>query len=142
VLFGGLIAALLMLAIDFCVLNFAPPVDFSRFHILHNNARLTAVWIAAVWLFIAPSEELISGAFLIDQWQAVFTGKSWASIAAVVLSSVGFGLVHFYEGTTGILSNANKSRRVRIWAQTAFAISAADVRVTRQRLWAWLVNAI
>ena len=107
-LLGGLTAALLMLAIDYFVLTFPslPHVDFSRFHILHNNARLTAVWIAAVWLFIAPSEELISRAFLIDQWQAVFDRKAWASIAAVVLSSVGFGLVHFYEGAGGILSNA------------------------------------
>ena len=106
-LFGGLIAALLMLAIDYSVLSFPglPPVDFSRFHILHNNARLTAVWIAAVWLFIAPSEELISRAFLIDQWNAVFDGKAWASLAAVVLSSIGFGLLHFYEGPGGILSN-------------------------------------
>jgi len=72
-LFCGLVAALLMLAIDYFVLSFPglPPVDFSRFHILHNNAQLTAVWIAAVWLFIAPSEELISRAFLIDQWQVV-----------------------------------------------------------------------
>ena len=106
-LFSGLIAAFLMLTIDYFVLSFPglPSVDFSRFHILHNNARLTAVWIAAVWLFIAPSEELISRAFLIDQWNAVFDGKAWASIAAVVLSSIGFGLVHFYEGPGGILSN-------------------------------------
>ena len=106
-LFGGLITAFLMVAIDYLLLNFPglPPVDFSRFHILHNNARLTAVWIAAVWLFIAPSEELISRAFLIDQWNAVFEGKPWASIAAVMLSSIGFGLVHFYEGPGGILSN-------------------------------------
>jgi membrane protease YdiL (CAAX protease family) len=107
-LFGGLITAFLMVATDYLLLNLPglPPVDFSRFHILHNNAKLTAVWIAAVWLFIAPSEELISRAFLIDQWHAVFDGKPWASIAAVMLSSIGFGLVHFYEGPGGILSNA------------------------------------
>ena len=65
-LLGGLICALLMVGIDYVVLHFPglPTVDFSRFHILHNDSRMTAVWIAAVWIFIAPSEELISRAFL------------------------------------------------------------------------------
>jgi len=36
----------------------------------------------------------------------VVEGKLWASKAAVRLSSIGFGLVHFYEGLGGILSNA------------------------------------
>ena len=93
-LFSGLIAAFLMLTIDYFVLSFPglPSVDFSRFHILHNNARLTAVWIAAVWLFIAPSEELISRAFLIDQWNAVFwKGLGLDSCSGAVIDWVWLG---------------------------------------------------
>jgi hypothetical protein len=107
---GGLLVAVAVLTIDSALFRVLPmrglpAVDFSRFHLLRNDTRVTAAWIAGIWLLISPTEELIDRGFLIDRWNVVFGGKPWAPTIAVILSSVSFGLVHFYEGALGIIAN-------------------------------------
>ena len=99
-----------LLATDFALLKLLPAaglpaVDFSRFHALRGDARATALWIAGIWVLVSPSEELISRAFLIDQWSAVLEGLKGAPVLAVVASALTFGAVHFYEGPTGVINN-------------------------------------
>ena len=82
-----------------------PAVDLSRFHGLRGDAQTTAMWIAGIWLLVGPTEELISRGFLIDQWSVALKGLVRAPLFAVVASALTFGAVHFYEGTTGVITN-------------------------------------
>ena len=82
-----------------------PGVDFSRFHGLRGDAQTTAMWIAGIWLLVGPTEELISRGFLIDQWSVALKSLERAPLFAVVASALTFGAVHFYEGTTGVITN-------------------------------------
>ena len=82
-----------------------PGVDFSRFHGLRGDAQTTAMWIAGIWLLVGPTEELISRGFLIDQWGIALKGLGRAPLFALVASALTFGAVHFYEGTTGVITN-------------------------------------
>jgi len=77
-----------------------PGVDFSRFHGLRGDAQATAMWI-----LVGPTEELISRGFLIDQWSVALKNLERAPLFAVVASALTFGAVHFYEGTTGVITN-------------------------------------
>ena len=82
-----------------------PGVDFSRFHGLRGDAQTTAMWIAGIWLLVGPTEELISRGFLIDQWSIVLKDLKRAPLFTVVASALTFGAIHFYEGTTGVITN-------------------------------------
>jgi len=82
-----------------------PGVDFSRFHGLRGDAQTTAIWIAGIWFLVGPTEELISRGFLIDQWSVALKNLERAPLFAVVASALTFGAVHFYEGTTGVITN-------------------------------------
>jgi membrane protease YdiL (CAAX protease family) len=82
-----------------------PGVDFSRFHGLRGDAQTTAMWIVGIWFLVGPTEELISRGFLIDQWSIALKGLGRAPLFAVVASALTFGAVHFYEGTTGVITN-------------------------------------
>jgi membrane protease YdiL (CAAX protease family) len=82
-----------------------PAVNFSRFHGLRGDAQTTAMWIAGIWLLVSPTEELISRGFLIDQWSIVLKGLKRAPLFTVVASALTFGAIHFYEGTTGVITN-------------------------------------
>jgi len=107
---GAVACACVLLATDFALLKILPAaglpaVDFSRFHALHGDARATILWIAGIWVLVSPSEELISRAFLIDQWSVVLDDLKGAPVLAVVASALTFGAVHFYEGLTGVITN-------------------------------------
>jgi membrane protease YdiL (CAAX protease family) len=82
-----------------------PTVDFSRFHGLRGNVQTTVMWVAGIWLLVGPTEELISRGFLIDQWSIVLKGLERAPLFAIMASALTFGAIHFYEGTTGVITN-------------------------------------
>ena len=110
VVLGSAACAAALLVTDTAMLRWLPaaglpPVNFSRFHGLRGDAQTTAMWIAGVWLLVGPTEELISRGFLIDQWSIALKGLERAPRFAVVASALTFGLVHFYEGTTGVITN-------------------------------------
>ena len=75
VLIGSLLGLAAIVTTDLMLLRVLPllglpNVDFSRFHHLRGDRITTAAWIAGVWLLVAPSEELISRGFLINQQPA------------------------------------------------------------------------
>jgi membrane protease YdiL (CAAX protease family) len=86
------------------LLGLAEP-DYGRFSDLPGHPLLLVGWIAAIWGFVALTEEVISRGFLIDRWIVLLPAHPTAPALAVVASSVSFGLMHFYEGTAGVLSN-------------------------------------
>jgi membrane protease YdiL (CAAX protease family) len=110
VVLGAAACAVAMLVTDAAMLRWLPAaglpaVDFSRFHGLRGDGQTTAMWIAGIWLLVGPTEELISRGFLIDQWSIALKGLERAPLFAVVASALTFGAVHFYEGTTGVITN-------------------------------------
>ena len=62
-------------------------------------------WLALIWLLVGITEELISRAFLIDQWQDLLPVGKTSTGLAVTLSALTFGAVHSYQGWTGVISN-------------------------------------
>jgi hypothetical protein len=78
---------------------------FSRFLAVKGNGKLLAVWLIAVWSVVAFGEEIIGRSFLIDRLSLVFEGMDNAPVIAVVLSSLIFGSVHFYQGVAGVVDN-------------------------------------
>src|SRR5215469_18307938 len=110
VVFGAAACASALLVTDSAMLGWLPAaglpaVNFSRFHGLRGDAQTTAMWIAGIWLLVAPTEELISRGFLIEQWSIALKDLERAPLFAVVASALTFGAVHFYEGTTGVITN-------------------------------------
>jgi len=110
VVLGAVAFALKMLVTDAAMLRWLPAaglpaVNFSRFHGLRGDAQTTAMWIAGIWLLVNPTEELISRGFLIDQWSIVLKNLKRAPLFTVVASALTFGAIHFYEGTTGVITN-------------------------------------
>ncbi len=59
---------------------------------------LTVVWITAAFI-----EELVFRAFLINSLDYLFGGNKISVWVAVILSSLIFGMIHSYQGITGIL---------------------------------------
>ena len=110
VVLGSAACASTLLVTDVAMLRWLPAaglpaVDFSRFHGLRGDVHTTAMWIAGIWFLVGPTEELISRGFLIDQWSVALKGLVRAPLFAVVASALTFGAVHFYEGTTGVITN-------------------------------------
>lgn len=59
---------------------------------------LVIVWITAAFL-----EELIFRGFLLNAIDKLMGSTKWSMWASVVISSIIFGLIHAYQGITGIL---------------------------------------
>lgn len=98
--------------------------DMSRFNYLRGNLPLLILALAAVYVVSSFGEEVIYRAFIINRVAEMGAGARRAWWAAVAVSAVVFGLVHFDWGPMGIV-------------QTAFmglALGIAYLRV-RRRLW-------
>lgn len=106
----GVVAGVCVIAADaglsalYPLLGLAEP-DYGRFSDLPGHPLLLVGWLVAIWGFVALTEEVISRGFLIDRWLALLPAHASAPALAVIASSVSFGLVHFYEGTAGVISN-------------------------------------
>ncbi len=76
--------------------------DLSQYDYMKDNFGLFLLTLVGVWIVSSFGEEIIYRAFLINRFtQLGLTGKS-GQIAAVTLSSVIFGFVHFSWGPMGI----------------------------------------
>jgi membrane protease YdiL (CAAX protease family) len=72
---------------------------------VHGNLQELLKWLILIWVVVGVTEELISRAFLIDQWQDVLPGGKAATGLAITLSALTFSAVHYYQGLTGLISN-------------------------------------
>jgi len=81
------------------------PMRLGRFAAVRGNLGELFQWLILIWLFIGLTEELISRAFLIDRWLQVLPHGKLSIALAIVLSSITFSIVHYYEGPAGLISN-------------------------------------
>jgi membrane protease YdiL (CAAX protease family) len=73
--------------------------DYSRFEAIRNNLAKTLKLLASIWLSAAICEEVIFRGFLVDRITTLASRK-WL---AVLISAILFGLMHFYQGASGIV---------------------------------------
>ena len=100
---------LIILALDFLadilyqILPTAEPPDMSRFAALEGNLPNLIVNVLFIWITAGFLEELIWRGYLMNRLRDVF-GKTWGASAITVFCSAAlFGVVHYYQGPSGML---------------------------------------
>ncbi|MEM7052492.1 MAG: CPBP family intramembrane glutamic endopeptidase [Acidobacteriota bacterium] len=83
-----------------------PPADTSRFDSLRGDPWALIGSLVIMWLTAALAEEVIYRGFLMGRLARLFRGTGRAWIAALLLSSLFFGLLHLYQGIGGVLMTA------------------------------------
>jgi membrane protease YdiL (CAAX protease family) len=106
----GMIGGVAVFATDALLFSIYPvlgltPVKLDRFAAVHGDLQELLSWLVLIWLVVGVTEELISRAFLIDQWQDVLPAGKASTGLAVTLSALTFSAVHCYQGWTGLISN-------------------------------------
>lgn len=81
----------------------APEADMSGYAYLQGNLPLTILALIGVYIVSSFGEEVIYRAFLINRIAELGSGKKWAWVIAVILSSIIFGLAHASWGWMGIM---------------------------------------
>ena len=106
----GVLVGLVANAVGFALLAYVLPAllgsqqpDYSRFEGLQGNLVATVSIILTVWLTSALPEEVIWRGFLMTRLAKLAGDSRTAWGIALVLTSVHFGLVHFYQGLAGVL---------------------------------------
>ncbi|NJW53058.1 CPBP family intramembrane glutamic endopeptidase [Salinimicrobium oceani] len=92
--------------------QYIQPHIFDAFGQQHNVSHLSALegdlprligTLIFVWITAGLLEELVFRAFLINTLDVLLGSTIWSTMAAVIISSLIFGMVHSYQGVTGIL---------------------------------------
>jgi len=82
------------------------PVNNSRFADLPGHLTVLLGWLSAVWTVVAFGEEMVFRGYLMNRI-ADLAGRSRAGWAAALLgSSLIFGLAHGYQGLAGIVGTS------------------------------------
>jgi len=80
------------------------PHDYSRFGFLEGNFRNLVLFTLFMWVAAAFGEEFFYRGYVMKQL-ALLLGDSRASwIAAIFLSALPFGVVHLYQGWSGVVT--------------------------------------
>ena len=77
--------------------------DTSGYNYLQGNLPLLLVSLASIYVVSSFGEEVIYRGFLITRLEELFGGGRGATWAAVVASSMIFGLAHFGWGVVGVV---------------------------------------
>jgi membrane protease YdiL (CAAX protease family) len=77
--------------------------DLSSYNYIEGNLPMLILALIGVYIVSSFGEEVIYRAFLINRIEELGSGNKFITVAAVVVSSVIFGLIHFEWGTTGIV---------------------------------------
>ncbi len=80
----------------------AAPPDVTRFNAVRGNLGALLLTVPTVWLTSAFPEEVIWRGFLMTRIAKLVGGSRSAWALALVLTSLHFGLIHFYQGASGI----------------------------------------
>ncbi len=105
---AGIFAAVLLLSqyIQPFFMDFGTPPDISHLFVLQGNLPMLILALVLVWTISAFLEELVFRAFLINGLDLLLGRNSWSPWAAVLISSLIFGLMHAWQGIGGIMTTA------------------------------------
>lgn len=71
-----------------------------------NLANYIQFMVLVVWGSAAIGEELFARGFLLNRMEVFFAGLPGAWVLAAIAQALAFGMLHFYQGLTGILGTA------------------------------------
>jgi hypothetical protein len=128
----GVLLALGILLFFLSVLNpiiqeFFPIVekDITRFASLKGNTPLFIVGILSAVITAGFGEEIIWRGYILKNLAFLFGGKKISWVLALLITSVVFGLLHFYQGPVGVIQTGI----------TGFFLGLIFIYNGKQRLW-------
>ncbi len=78
--------------------------DHGVFKNLRGDIKNLLIWLVTVWVLVAFLEEIIFRGFLMSELANLTDKSLLAVVVNLILSSVIFGLAHWYQGKSGALS--------------------------------------
>jgi membrane protease YdiL (CAAX protease family) len=82
-----------------------PPGVEGRWGHVEGNLPMLLLWLGIVWTAAAFGEEMFFRGFLVTRALALFRGAPFATVLAVVIPAMLFGLGHFYyQGLRGLVT--------------------------------------
>jgi len=85
------------------------PHDYSIVEGVRGDPRALAVTIALIWVTVAFIEEIVFRGFFMTELVKVLGQSGLAAVLNSVLTSFVFGLAHWYQGRSGVLSSGTIS---------------------------------
>ena len=79
--------------------------DLSQFAAVKGNVFLLSLFLAIVWTFAAFGEELVYRGYLLNRVAELAGGGGAAWALSLLVVSVLFGVLHAYQGITGVIDN-------------------------------------
>lgn len=79
------------------------PLDLSRFEGLRGDPLALVTGLLVVWTVAAFGEEMVFRGLVLNRTAELFQRSRAAWVAAVLLSSLVFGLGHMYQGLSGVI---------------------------------------
>ena len=80
------------------------PVDLSSLDAMRGNVPVFLMMLAIGWVLGGFLEEMLFRGYLLKRIQYVIGDRGWASAAALLLTSIAFGMAHGYQDTSGMIS--------------------------------------
>jgi membrane protease YdiL (CAAX protease family) len=81
------------------------PTDLSQFAPLKGNVSLLLIFLVLVWVIGAFGEELVYRGYLMNRVAELAGGGRRAWAMSLIVVSVLFGVMHLYQGISGIVVN-------------------------------------
>jgi membrane protease YdiL (CAAX protease family) len=104
VVFVAAMAAFVLGAIVMAIIVGRPePADMSGYNFLSGNLAMLAVALLSVFIVSSLGEEILYRGFLITRLAELGAGGKTAWTAAIIVSSVVFGLIHYTWGPAGVV---------------------------------------
>lgn len=85
------------------IMKFGDRPDISHLMNIPGNLQGLIISLILVWITAAFLEEFIFRGFLLNAIDRLLGSNKWSMWTSVVISSVIFGVIHAYQGLTGIL---------------------------------------
>ena len=80
--------------------------DLSKFNNVPSNFFLFAIILIGIWTLAAFGEEMIYRGYIMNLLAKVFRNSKYTWAISLIISSLLFGSIHYYEGITGIIGVA------------------------------------
>jgi len=107
-LFGVGIAVLGIILIDPLAEKFTGvPHDYSIVEGVRGSLQGLVLTVLLIWVTVAFMEEILFRGFLMTELVKVLGTRGWALAVNLIFTGVVFGLAHWYQGRSGVLSSGS-----------------------------------
>ena len=78
--------------------------DYSKFVHIEGNLSALAIMLAFVWIVVVLVEEVVFRRYFFEELSSRIGDKGGLPIISIALSTVFFGLAHWYQGISGVIT--------------------------------------